>query len=197
VVGRGDGTLLARPRRTPRRSELTQHRVPIQRSAIAFARGARIGADDVGVGVVEHRVEGGSELAVSVADQEPDLFGEAAQRRSPDWACWPVRRGVCEDDGVDVRVKHHVVETGPATGPVVMLAHGFGCDQHMWRLMRPRLAENFRVVTFDLVGSGRSDRAAWDAERYSSLDGYARDVVELCREMDLRDVMSSGTRSAR
>ena len=78
-----------------------------------------------------------------------------------------------------------------------MLAHGFGCDQHMWRLVRPRLAENFRVVTFDLVGSDRSDRAAWDAERYSSLDGYARDVVELCREMDLRDVMSSGTRSAR
>jgi sigma-B regulation protein RsbQ len=112
--------------------------------------------------------------------------------RSPAWACWPVRRGVCEDDGVEVRVKHHVVETGPATGPVVMLAHGFGCDQHMWRLVRPRLAEMFRVVTFDLVGSGRSDGSAWDAERYSSLDGYARDVVELCRELDLHDVMFVG-----
>jgi sigma-B regulation protein RsbQ len=57
---------------------------------------------------------------------------------------------------VDVRSRHHVVETGPPAAPVVMLAHGFGCDQHMWRLVRPRLAEIFRVVTFDLVGSGRS-----------------------------------------
>jgi sigma-B regulation protein RsbQ len=93
---------------------------------------------------------------------------------------------------VDVRIRHHVVETGPPAAPVVMLAHGFGCDQHMWRLVRPRLAEIFRLVTFDLVGSGRSDRTAWDAERYSSLDGYAHDVAELCREMDLRDVMFVG-----
>jgi sigma-B regulation protein RsbQ len=93
---------------------------------------------------------------------------------------------------VDVRIRHHVVETGPPAAPVVMLAHGFGCDQHMWRLVRPRLAEMFRVITFDLVGSGRSDRTAWDAERYSSLDGYAHDVAQLCREMDLRDVMFVG-----
>jgi sigma-B regulation protein RsbQ len=93
---------------------------------------------------------------------------------------------------VDVRIRHHVVETGPPAAPVVMLAHGFGCDQHMWRLVRPRLAEIFRVVTFDLVGSGRSARTAWDAERYSSLDCYADDVAALCREMDLRDVMFVG-----
>jgi sigma-B regulation protein RsbQ len=93
---------------------------------------------------------------------------------------------------VDVRIRHHVVETGPPAAPVVMLAHGFGCDQHMWRLVRPRLAEIFRVITFDLVGSGRSDRTAWIAERYSSLDGYAHDVAELCRETDLRDVMFVG-----
>ena len=93
---------------------------------------------------------------------------------------------------MDVRIRHHVVETGPPAAPVVMLAHGFGCDQHMWWLVRPRLAEIFRVVTFDLVGSGRSDRTAWDAERYSLLDGYAHDVADLCREMDLRDVMFVG-----
>jgi len=86
------------------------------------------------------------------------------------------RGGVCEDEGVNVHIRHHVEETGPPTGPVVVLAHGFGCDQHMWRLVAPRLAETFRVVTFDFVGSGRSDRSAWDAQRYSSLDGYAQDV---------------------
>jgi sigma-B regulation protein RsbQ len=94
--------------------------------------------------------------------------------------------------GVNVRIRHHVVETGPPTGRVVVLAHGFGCDQHMWRLVAPRLAEVFRVVTFDFVGSGRSDRSAWDAERYASLDGYAQDVAQLCRELDLREVMFVG-----
>jgi sigma-B regulation protein RsbQ len=93
---------------------------------------------------------------------------------------------------VNVRIRHHVVETGPPAGRVVLLAHGFGCDQHMWRLVVPRLAETFRVVTFDFVGSGRSDRSAWDAQRYSSLDGYAQDVVQLCRELDLREVVFVG-----
>jgi sigma-B regulation protein RsbQ len=93
---------------------------------------------------------------------------------------------------VNVRIRHHVVETGPPAGRVVLLAHGFGCDQHMWRLVAPRLAETFRVVTFDFLGSGRSDRSAWDAQRYSSLDGYAQDVVQLCRELDLREVVFVG-----
>ena len=91
-----------------------------------------------------------------------------------------------------MRIRHHVVETGPPAGRVVLLAHGFGCDQHMWRLVAPRLAETFRVVTFDFVGSGRSDRSAWDAQRYSSLDGYAQDVAQLCRELDLREVVFVG-----
>ena len=79
---------------------------------------------------------------------------------------------------MNVRIRHHVVETGPPAGRVVLLAHGFGCDQHMWRLVAPRLAETFRVVTFDFVGSGRSDRSAWDTQRYSSLDGYDEDVAQ-------------------
>jgi sigma-B regulation protein RsbQ len=73
-----------------------------------------------------------------------------------------------------------------------MLAHGFGCDQNMWRLVEPALAEHHRVVTFDYVGSGGSDLSAWTEERYSSLHGYARDVVEICDELDLRDAVFVG-----
>jgi sigma-B regulation protein RsbQ len=73
-----------------------------------------------------------------------------------------------------------------------MLAHGFGCDQNLWRLVVPALAERFQVVLFDYVGSGRSDLSAWSAERYGSLDGYARDVLEICEELDLRDVIFVG-----
>ena len=82
--------------------------------------------------------------------------------------------------------------TGRAEGPAVMLAHGFGCDQNMWRLVLPVLAERFRVVLFDYVGSGHSDPLAWDEARYAALDGYAADVLEICAALDLTDVVFVG-----
>lgn len=85
-----------------------------------------------------------------------------------------------------------MVVTGREDGPVLMLAHGFGCDQNMWRLVVPALAEDFRLVLFDHVGAGRSDLTAWTAERYSSLDGYATDVLEICRELGLGPVTFVG-----
>jgi len=93
---------------------------------------------------------------------------------------------------VDVRARNNVVITGRADGPVVVLAHGFGCDQNLWRLMVPALAERYRVVLFDHTGSGRSDLSAWTADRYGDLDGYADDVLALCRELELRDVVLVG-----
>ncbi|KAF4410998.1 MULTISPECIES: alpha/beta fold hydrolase [Streptomyces] len=93
---------------------------------------------------------------------------------------------------MDVRTRNNVSVTGRDDGPVVMLAHGFGCDQNLWRLVAPVLAAECRVVLFDYVGSGASDPAAWRAERYSTLDGYTRDVLEICEELDLRDVVFVG-----
>ncbi|OQD51731.1 alpha/beta hydrolase [Streptomyces phaeoluteigriseus] len=91
-----------------------------------------------------------------------------------------------------VRHRNCVTVTGPADGPVVMLAHGFGCDQNMWRLVVPTLERDFRVVLFDHVGAGRSDLSAWNQERYSTLDGYVDDVLELCRELALGPVTFVG-----
>ncbi|MFD5921683.1 alpha/beta fold hydrolase [Kitasatospora sp. NPDC058201] len=93
---------------------------------------------------------------------------------------------------MDVARRNNIRVTGRADGPVVVLAHGFGCDQNMWRLVIPALAGDYRVVLFDYVGSGRSDASAWTEDRYSSLDGYARDVVEVVEELDLRDVTFVG-----
>lgn len=70
----------------------------------------------------------------------------------------------------------HVTGEGPAT---LMFAHGFGCDQNMWRLLIPDFQQRFRVVLFDLVGSGRSDLAAYDRNKYGSLQGHAHDVIEI------------------
>jgi sigma-B regulation protein RsbQ len=75
---------------------------------------------------------------------------------------------------------------------VLLLAHGFGCDQNMWRLLTPTLAKSYRMVLFDYVGSGRADPSAWDERRYSSLDGYAQDVLEVAEELDLREVTFVG-----
>lgn len=68
----------------------------------------------------------------------------------------------------------------------MVFAHGFGCDQNMWRYVAPAFADRYRTILFDHIGSGGSDPAAFDAGKYASLDGYADDVVEICRAMSVK-----------
>ncbi|MET9390412.1 alpha/beta hydrolase [Streptomyces sp. NPDC006624] len=93
---------------------------------------------------------------------------------------------------MDIRRRNNVQLAGPDGAPVLVLAHGFGCDQNMWRLVVPALAERYRVVLFDYVGCGGSDLSAWTEERYSSLQGFADDVVDVCEELDLRSAVFVG-----
>jgi sigma-B regulation protein RsbQ len=93
---------------------------------------------------------------------------------------------------MDVTRRNNVTVTGNPGGRTVVLAHGFGCDQNMWRLTLPALVDHYRVVLFDYVGAGRSDLSAFSEKRYSSLDGYAQDVVDVCEELDLRDAVFVG-----
>jgi sigma-B regulation protein RsbQ len=93
---------------------------------------------------------------------------------------------------MDVLSRNHVVVTGRRDGPVVVLSHGFGCDQNMWRLVAPELAEHARVVLFDHVGAGRSDMSAWSEQRHGSLRGYADDVREVLSALDLGPVVFVG-----
>jgi sigma-B regulation protein RsbQ len=93
---------------------------------------------------------------------------------------------------LDVLARHNVNVSGREDGPAMIFAHGFGCDQNMWRLVVPALAERFPVVLFDHVGAGRSDLSAWSEQRHGSLRGYADDVSELVQELDLRRVVFVG-----
>jgi sigma-B regulation protein RsbQ len=74
----------------------------------------------------------------------------------------------------------------------MMFAHGFGCDQTMWRFVAPAFEADYRVVVFDYVGCGKSDWTAWDAQRYGSLVGYAKDVLDIMSAFDLHDVVFVG-----
>jgi sigma-B regulation protein RsbQ len=91
-----------------------------------------------------------------------------------------------------VIARNRVRVSGVPDGRPMVFAHGFGCDQEMWRLVVPAFETDHRVVLFDYVGSGRSDLSAYDPVRYGSLEGYAADVVEICRELDLDDVVLVG-----
>ncbi len=74
----------------------------------------------------------------------------------------------------------------------IMLAHGFGCDQNMWRFMQPLFESNYRVVLFDYVGCGQSDTSAFDKNRYQSLEGYAQDILDICTALDLKNIVFIG-----
>ena len=74
----------------------------------------------------------------------------------------------------------------------MLFAHGFGCDQNMWRYMAPAFEDAYRVIVFDHVGAGRSDLAAYDREKYGTLDGYATDVLDICEELGLENVIFVG-----
>lgn len=69
-----------------------------------------------------------------------------------------------------------------------MLGHGFGCDQNMWQYLVPSLIDRYTLILFDYVGAGQSDLSAFSLSRYSSLEGYAQDVNEICEAMDLKQV---------
>lgn len=77
---------------------------------------------------------------------------------------------------IQIRNNVRVQGSGPAT---LVFAHGFGCDQNMWRLVEPAFSERYQTVLFDIVGCGKSDLSAYEVTRYASLRGYAQDIIEI------------------
>src|SRR3712207_5964088 len=85
---------------------------------------------------------------------------------------------------MSVLARNNVKISGTGQKPMIF-AHGFGCDQHMWRFVAPAFEDEYNVILFDHVGAGQSDLSAYDRAKYSRLDGYADDVLEICRELDV------------
>ena len=93
---------------------------------------------------------------------------------------------------MDVLGRNNVVVSGRPDGRPMVFAHGFGCDQQMWRHVAPAFEDDFRVVLFDHVGNGGSDSSAYTSMKYSTLHGYAQDINQICEALDLRDVVLVG-----
>jgi sigma-B regulation protein RsbQ len=93
---------------------------------------------------------------------------------------------------MDVVARNNVSVSGREDGQPMLFAHGFGCDQNMWRHVAPAFAADHRVVLFDHVGAGGSDLSAYEPDRYASLDGYADDVLEICAALGLDRVIFVG-----
>lgn len=87
--------------------------------------------------------------------------------------------------------RNNVTLLGKGTRPMIF-AHGFGCDQNMWRFVYPSFEDKYKVILFDHVGAGKSDCSSYDSEKYSSLEGYADDVLDICEELLLKDVIFVG-----
>jgi sigma-B regulation protein RsbQ len=88
--------------------------------------------------------------------------------------------------------RNNVVVRGAAGARPMVFVHGFGCDQHMWRFVAPAFEATHLVVLLDLVGAGGSDLGAYEPDKYASLHGYARDLVEVLTVLDLHDAVVVG-----
>jgi len=87
--------------------------------------------------------------------------------------------------------RNNIKVTGNGTRPM-LFAHGFGCDQNMWRFVTPAFEEDYKIILFDYVGCGKSDLGAYSSERYGNLAGYAQDVLEVCETLQLKNVIFVG-----
>jgi sigma-B regulation protein RsbQ len=89
-------------------------------------------------------------------------------------------------------IERNSVRMNGAGERFMVFAHGFGCDQNMWRFVEPAFRDRYRTVLFDHVGAGQSDLAAYDPAKYARIEGYADDVVEIGLELGLHDAVFVG-----
>ena len=103
------------------------------------------------------------------------------------WTAAPVD----DKERMSVIKRNNITISGTGSKPM-MFAHGFGCDQNMWRFVAPAFESDHKTILFDHVGSGQSDLTAYNPTKYASLNGYAEDVIEICRELDLTGIVFVG-----
>jgi sigma-B regulation protein RsbQ len=84
------------------------------------------------------------------------------------------------------------ISTRGSSEDAMVFAHGFGCDQNMWRFVAPAFEDRFKTVLFDNVGAGNSDLSAYSFDKYASLHGYADDLIEIVEDLNLSNPVFVG-----
>ncbi|MDQ4140296.1 MAG: alpha/beta hydrolase [Bacteroidota bacterium] len=92
---------------------------------------------------------------------------------------------------MDVLKRNNVNVIGKGEIPM-LFAHGYGCDQNMWRYITPAFAEDYKIILFDHVGFGKSDISGYSDSRYNSLQAYADDILEIAEVLHLKDIVFVG-----
>ena len=92
---------------------------------------------------------------------------------------------------MSVLKRNNVTVQGKGATPI-LFAHGFGCDQNMWRLVAPAFLDDYKIVLFDHVGAGNSELSAYSPDKYSTLEGYAADILEIAYALELKDIVFVG-----
>lgn len=92
---------------------------------------------------------------------------------------------------VSVIERNNINILGKGTQPLLFV-HGYGCDQNMWRYVYPFFEEDYKIILLDLVGAGKSDQSSYSEDKYGTLEGYAEDIIEICNELNLQDVILIG-----
>jgi sigma-B regulation protein RsbQ len=92
---------------------------------------------------------------------------------------------------MDILQRNNVTVRGSGAQPM-LFAHGFGCDQNMWRFVAPAFEKDYKVILFDHVGAGSSDLSAYDRKKYDTLEGYANDVLDIAHELQLANIVFVG-----
>jgi sigma-B regulation protein RsbQ len=94
-------------------------------------------------------------------------------------------------EGMTAITRNNVVIKGNGT-QALMFVHGYGCDQNMWRYVTPAFEDDFKVILLDHVGAGGSDLSAYSYDKYDKLEGYAEDIIELSKELELEEIVFVG-----
>jgi sigma-B regulation protein RsbQ len=103
----------------------------------------------------------------------------------------PIRKGIKTSFTMSALKRNNVIVRGEGSVSMIF-AHGFGCDQNIWRFVAPAFEDSYQTVLFDHVGAGGSDLSAYSREKYNTLEGYAEDIIEIARELRLKDAVFVG-----
>lgn len=100
-------------------------------------------------------------------------------------------RYLTREDMTSLFQLHNVRVTGSGE-EVVVLGHGFGSDQSVWKQVISHFVDDYKLVLFDNLGAGTTDPDYFSFDRYSTLQGYAYDLLAILEHLQVSSCIYVG-----